>query len=113
MQFQFVKKHCGIPKKTGTQDSLTSVTKFPLAIIEKLASEALVFLLVGTRDNWGCSIGYFLVDKITAKDQATLVIQSLEKPTKAALKVWSFTADGTTVNLHTFEILGCNFKGTL
>ena len=79
---------------------------------EKLASEALVFLLVGTRSHWKCPIGYFLVDKINAKDQATLVTQSLEKAAKAGLKVWSVTADGTAVNLHTFEILGCNFKGT-
>ena len=79
---------------------------------EKLASEALVFLLVGTRSHWKCPIGYFLVDKITAKDQATLVTKSLEKAAKAGLKVWSVTADGTAVNLRTFEILGCNFKGT-
>jgi hypothetical protein len=53
-----------------------------------------------------------LVDKITAKDQATLVTQSLEKAAKAGLKVWSVTADGTAVNIRTFEILGCKFNGT-
>ena len=31
---------------------------------------------------------------------------------KAGLKVWSVTADGTAVNLRTFEILGCNFNGS-
>ena len=46
---------------------------------EKLASEALVFLLFGTRSHWKCPIGYFLVDKISAKDQATLVTQCLER----------------------------------
>ena len=79
---------------------------------EKLASEALVFLLVGTRSHWKCPVGYFLVDKINGKDQASLVIQCLEKASKAGLKVWSVTADGTAVNLHTFESLGCNFNGT-
>ena len=79
---------------------------------EKLASEALVFLLVGTRSHWKCPIGYFLVDKISAKDQATLVTQCLEKAAKAGLKLWSVTADGTAVNLCTFEILGCSFTGT-
>ena len=78
----------------------------------KLASEALVFLLVGTRSHWKCPIGYFLVDKISAKDQAKLVSKSLEMAAKAGLKVWSVTADGTAVNLRTFEILGCNFNGS-
>ena len=31
---------------------------------------------------------------------------------KAGLKVWSVTADGTSVNLRTFEILGCYSVGT-
>ena len=78
----------------------------------KLASEALVFLLVGTRSHWKCPIGYFLVDKISAKDQAKLVSKSLEMAAKAGLKVWSVTADGTAVNLRTFEFLGCNFNGS-
>ena len=78
----------------------------------KLASEALVFLLVGTRAHWKCPIGYFLTDKITAKDQANLVLKALELAAKADLKVWSVTADGTAVNLTTFETLGCDFSGT-
>jgi hypothetical protein len=77
-----------------------------------LASEALVFLLVGARSHWKCPIGYFLVDKISAKDQAMLVSKSLEMAAKAGLKVWSVTADGTAVNLRTFEILGCKLSGT-
>ena len=52
------------------------------------------------------------MDKITAKDQATLVTKYLEKAAKAGLKVWSVTADGTAVNLRTFEILGCKFSGS-
>ena len=52
------------------------------------------------------------MDKITAKDQATLVTKSLEKAAKAGLKVWSVTADGTAVNLRTFQILGCKFNGS-
>ena len=77
-----------------------------------LASEALVFLLVGTRSHWKCPIGYFLGDKISTKEQAKLVSKSLEMAAKAGLKVWSVTADGTAVNLRTFEILGCSFNGS-
>ena len=61
----------------------------------KLASEALVFLLVGTRTQWKCPIAYFLADKMSAKDQAKLVSTSLEKAARVGLKVWSVKADGT------------------
>ena len=79
---------------------------------EKLSTEAIVFLLVGSRSHWKCPVGYFLVDKITAKDQAKLILKSLEKAANAGLKVWLVTADGTAVNLKTFELLGCKFAGT-
>ena len=52
------------------------------------------------------------MDKINAKDQASLVKKSLEKAAEVGLKVWSVTADGTAANLKTFEILGFNFCGT-
>lgn len=51
----------------------------------KLASGALVFLLVGTRSRWKCPIG---------------------------LKVWSITTDGTPVNPSNFQLLGCQFGTT-
>ena len=41
-----------------------------------------------------------------------LILKSLEKAANAGLKVWSVTADGTAVNLMTFELLGCKFAGT-
>jgi hypothetical protein len=44
-------------------------------------------------------VGYFLADKMNAKDQATLVKKCLEKAANANLKVWSVTADGTAVNI--------------
>ena len=44
-----------------------------------------------------------LLNRITAEDQAALMLKSLEKAAKAGLKVWSVTADGTLVNLRTFE----------
>ena len=37
---------------------------------DTIASEALVFLLVGTRTHWKCPIGYFLSDKMSANAQA-------------------------------------------
>ena len=37
---------------------------------QKLATEALVFLLVGTRSHWKCLVGYFFGDKMNAKANA-------------------------------------------
>ena len=79
---------------------------------ETLASEALVFLLVGTRSHWKCPIGYFLTDKMSAVVQAQLIKMALEMAAEAGLKVWSITADGTSVNLSTFKQLGCKFGTT-
>ena len=70
---------------------------------DTLPSEALVFLLVGSRSHWKCPIGYFLTDKISATVQAQLIKMALELAADAGLKVWSVTADGTSVNLSTFH----------
>ena len=79
---------------------------------DTMASEALLFLLVGTRTHWKCPIGYFLSDKMTANIQAQLVELALIKAAEAGLRVWSVTADGTSVNLSTFRMLGCTFGTT-
>ena len=79
---------------------------------ETLASESLVFILVGTRTRWKCPIGYFLADKMNAKTQAQLVRMALEKAADAGLRVWSITADGTSVNISTFAQLVCIFGTT-
>jgi hypothetical protein len=79
---------------------------------ETLASEAHVFLLVGARSHWKCPIGNFLTDKISSTHQAQLINMALEMAAEAGLKVWSITADGTSVNLSTFRQLGCQFGTT-
>ena len=84
-------------------------TEIPNPPSDQLASEALVFLLVGTRSHWKCPIGYFLGNKTNAEIQSKLVSKALELAAEAGLKVWSVTADGTAVNVKTFELLGCKF----
>ena len=76
---------------------------------DTVATEALVFLLVGSRSNWKCPIGYFLANKMTGITQEKLVRLALEKAADAGLRVWSITADGTSVNICTFTQLGCTF----
>ena len=79
---------------------------------EKLASEALAFLLVGLRGHWKCPIGYFLINKMSANVQKQLVRIALTKAAEAGLRVHSVTCDGTTTNISMFEGLGCSFGCT-
>ena len=74
---------------------------------DMLASEALVFVLVGLRSHWKCLIAYFLIDKISATSQAQLLLKALVLTAEIGLKVWCLTSDGTSSNLSTFRLLGC------
>ena len=96
----------------STQDKYVGFVNYGAIQTEKpdtLASEAVVFLLVGARTHWKCPIGYFLADKMSSRTQAKLVQLALEKAAEAGLRVWSVTTDGTSVNIGMFTELGCNF----
>ena len=94
------------------QDKYVGFLDFGSTASEKLgtlASEALVFLLVGARSHMKCPIGYFLADKMSSKKQAELVRTALQMAAEAGHRVWSITTDGTAVNISTFYELGCDF----
>ncbi len=78
---------------------------------DKLAKEALVFMLVSLRSNWKTPIGYFFVDKIDAEVQSRLVQIALNLSFKYSLEVHSVTCDGTNVNPRTLTLLGCQWLG--
>ena len=57
----------------STQDKYVGFVNYGPIQTEKpdtLASEAVVFLLVGARTQWKCPIGYFLADKMSSRTQA-------------------------------------------
>ena len=58
-------------------------TKIPNPPSDQLASEALVFLSVGTRSHCKCPIGYFLGNKTNAEIQSKLVSKALELAAEA------------------------------
>ena len=76
---------------------------------ETIATEAVVFQLVGARSHWKCPIEYFLADQMSSKSQAQFVRMALEKAAKAWLRIWFITTDGTAVSTSMFRELGCNF----
>ena len=61
-----------------------------------LGSEALVFVLVGLQSHWKYPIAYFLIDKISATNQAQLLLEAV---------VW--TAEIGLKSLSRFRLLGC------
>jgi hypothetical protein len=82
---------------------------YSLEAPQVIASEAVVFLLVGLRSHWKQPIGYFLTDKASAATQSSLINTALTKASAAGLKVWCVTSDGTSTNISTYKILGCTF----
>ena len=54
---------------------------------DTVATEALAFLLVGTRTHWKCPAAYFLCDKMSAKTQAQLIRMALVQAAEAGLRV--------------------------
>lgn len=72
----------------------------------KLATEALVFLLVPLLKRTRYPIAYFLVDKVTASLQTTLVRQCLSLTAENGLQVINITLDGCAANITTLTNLG-------
>lgn len=75
---------------------------------KKLAREALVFLLVPVTGSTRHPIAYFLIDKITADAQASLVRQCLELTSDKGITVINLTLDGCATNLSTLANLGAH-----
>ena len=77
-----------------------------------LVSEAHVYLLVGAGSHWKCPISYFLTDHINSTVQVQLIKVALEKVAEAGPKVWLIAMKGTSVNVSTFQQMGCKFGTT-
>ena len=54
---------------------------------DKLATEALIFLLSALKSHWKYPIGYVLINKIDAETQKSLVSRALESSVEAGLNV--------------------------
>ena len=76
---------------------------------ETIASEALVFMLVGLKCQWKCPVGYFLTNKSNSDTQAQLINLCLSLAADHGLRIWSVTCDGTSTNISSLKALGCIF----
>ena len=76
---------------------------------ETLASEVLVFMIVGLKEYFKQVIGYFLIDKINAQTQAQLVRGAMNLLSQTGHAVKAVVSDGKFSNQSTATNLGCNF----
>ena len=77
---------------------------FSLEASDTVATEALVFMLVGLNHKWKWPIGYFFIAKVTATIQAELIKSALTLASDAGLKTWAITCDGAMVNVNIANI---------
>ena len=76
---------------------------------ETIASETLVFMLVGLKAHWKCPIGYFYTDKCGSEIQVSLINTCLSLAANHGLRIWAITCNGTYTNVNTLKLLGCTF----
>lgn len=78
---------------------------------EKLASEALVFLLVPLKNSGRqYPVGYFFVDKVNATVQTNLVRTLLELSADLGIRIRNITSDGASCNQSMYSMLGCDLN---
>ena len=78
----------------------------------RVATEALVFMLVGLKGHWKYPVGYVFCDKVNSEDLKCLISRILTETKSRGINVHSITMDGTTVNINAMKLLGCKIGNT-
>ena len=68
---------------------------------EKIATEALVFMIVSLQSHWKVPVGYVLSNSINATNLACFISKALHLASSQGLEILCITCDGTSTNLHT------------
>lgn len=75
-----------------------------------VASEALVFMVVGLQGHWKMPIAYFFISTLTPDTQKVLLQHALEALHERGIKVLCVTMDGHLSNISMCTMLGCQLK---
>ena len=96
-------------KNTGSFEGFVNFGKdIVISEDDVIATEALVFMLVGLRGSWKYPIGYVLIASIDANNLHCLLSRALELSAQHNLSVHSITLDGPSYNLAAMRLFGCN-----
>lgn len=77
---------------------------------EELATEALVFMLVGLNSHWKSPVGYYLTKGLTSDTQTELLQHCLESLTTLGFQVHCITMDGHATNIAMCKNLGASLN---
>ncbi|TKS73767.1 DNA transposase THAP9 [Collichthys lucidus] len=75
-----------------------------------LATEALVFMVVGLQGYWKAPIAYYLTKSLTPETQKVLVVHAIEELHHRQIRVGCVTMDGHASNVSMCTQLGCTLK---
>ncbi|XDV25816.1 hypothetical protein PO909_029667 [Leuciscus waleckii] len=76
-----------------------------------VATEALVFMVVGLQGHWKAPIAYFLTKSLSPETQRVLLSHALEELHARGIRVVCVTMDGHASNVSMCNQLGCELKG--
>ncbi|CAK8674242.1 unnamed protein product [Clavelina lepadiformis] len=103
-----IRSHTPFNKFTGKYEGFVNYGEGILPFdTEAVASEALVFMLVGLQGCWKYPVGYVLCNKMTATDLKLLIFKAIEIASSNGLNIVSVTCDGCSVNLQAMCQAGC------
>uniref|UniRef100_A0A9J7ZUA4 DNA transposase THAP9 n=1 Tax=Cyprinus carpio carpio TaxID=630221 RepID=A0A9J7ZUA4_CYPCA len=77
----------------------------------EVATEALVFMVVGLQGHWKTPIAYFLTKSLSPETQRVLLSHALEELHARGIRVVCVTMDGHASNVSMCNQLGCELKG--
>ncbi|KAM3619083.1 uncharacterized protein V6R79_002618 [Siganus canaliculatus] len=78
-----------------------------------VASEALVFMVVGLQGHWKAPVAYYLTSALSPETLKLLVVHALKELHAHGLRVMCMTMDGHASNISMCNLLGCSLRGNL
>lgn len=75
-----------------------------------VATEALVFMVVGLQAHWKAPIAYYLTNTLSPDKQKVLILHALEELHERGIRVLCITMDGHATNISMYNRLGCQLK---
>jgi hypothetical protein len=75
---------------------------------ELLATQALVFMVVGVNDHFKLPVAYYFVGGLTAEERKELIVEVLKRIDKTGAEVVSAVSDGASI--RAFGLLGVNLR---
>ena len=95
-------------KETGSYEGYANFGPDILAFkTDDVATQALVYMLVGIKRYWKCPIGFVLYSALNASNLSSLVKEALEISSTHGIYVYGVTCDGAHRNFDAMTLLCC------